>query len=999
MAVAVRSSSSTSYASRTNTVLSAPSGLANNDILFCALAVGASGASPAVTPPTGFTELSISPTTLTASGFYIKFHIYWKRAASKSGNYTFTHSAASTQSVLLAISGAETTGSPIDAASVNDTHSVPGGFTTTALSVNTTTPDDLLLYLAHDWEGSGTLSPPTGFTEQLDGLVYAASKTVNADGPTGDVTQTNGNLNPGEDWAAFLVAIKPVAPTFMGPALRALTSTSYASGRTSTTVSAPSGLTDADILLATIFIGSSNSTVPTVTPPAGFNALADNPTNSTNDGGFYGKLNVYWKQAASESGSYTFTHTSASTQCVLMAIYGGAASPVDVSSINAVNVGGGTGVTVATGVTTTVDNDLLCLLAHDWTAGGGIAPPAGFTEHFENLVYTASKGKFVAGPTGNVTFVSSNPSGYGPWTARLVAIKPSGGALNVTVQPTGSSATVSVSAASVILPSTIVVRSLSSSGYGSRVDTVIAPPSGIANDDILLAFMFIGGFPPGTPTPPTGFTQIGSANVIDPAGAGFSGTQYVWWKRAASESGNYTFSHVYSDAQVMMLAIKNAKTSGSPIDVFSSNANGDGKVTTATGITTTANNDLVVYLASDWEGAGALEAPSGYYEYFDSLVYAATKWQYVAGATGNAVQTNGNLSSSGEGWGAWLVGVLEQPSGSPNVTVIPTGNQLTTSAGTVTATVSTAANPLGSQATASAGTVTVTAVKNITVSPTSSQATTSAGTVSVIAVQNITVTPTSSQATASAGTVTVSTAGNASVTLTGNPLTASVSSVSVSAGGAVSFGATGSAATASAGTVTVAAVQNVTVPVTTNLITASAGNVAVSLPKTVSAATNLATTSVGNVTVTTGAGAAVNATTNLITASAGNVTVASFANVTVFVTDNVLSVDVGSCNAAIDSTVLAAGQPMTISAGGAVGSISTDVGISGSEMTVFSKHVTFLFTANVFPTSALMTAYLGQALSPNWGTEAPSRRETWTSVAGGSNSWTPVPKDTPNDWT
>lgn len=225
MAVAVRSKTSTTYASRTNTTLAAPSGLADNDILLAGIFVGASGTAPSVAAPSGFTALSGSPTSVTdVYGFQGKFNLFWKRAASESGSYTFSHSSASSQGLLLAISGAVTSGSPIDASSNN----TGVGNTSTATGVTTTVPNDLLLYIAHDWEGLGALSPPSGFTEIFDSLIYSARMSQATAGASGSKTQTNGNLYD-EPWAAWLIAIKPpsadVSVNITGASVSALAGT------------------------------------------------------------------------------------------------------------------------------------------------------------------------------------------------------------------------------------------------------------------------------------------------------------------------------------------------------------------------------------------------------------------------------------------------------------------------------------------------------------------------------------------------------------------------------------------------------------------------------------------------------------------------------------------------------------------------------------------------------------------------------------------------------
>lgn len=212
MVAAFRSIASVTYASRTNTTVTPPSGIVNGDILIAVIFCGAAGSVPAVTLPSGFTIIS-TPTVVADTGSFTgRLTLAWKRAASESGNYVFTHAACSTQAYVAAYSGAIASGSPIDVSSSNSSGNAPTiggvGQTTTALSVTPTPADDLLLYIAHDWNGTGTLTPPTGMTERFDSLVYTADQALSSSSATGDRIQTNGNGASGEPWAAWLVALK-----------------------------------------------------------------------------------------------------------------------------------------------------------------------------------------------------------------------------------------------------------------------------------------------------------------------------------------------------------------------------------------------------------------------------------------------------------------------------------------------------------------------------------------------------------------------------------------------------------------------------------------------------------------------------------------------------------------------------------------------------------------------------------------------------------------------
>lgn len=203
MAVAVRSHSNTTYASRTNTVITAPTGIVDGDILILQHIIGGAGTAPAQTPPAGFQKIG-TETSVTDGSFNVKMAIYWKRASSESGSYTVTHSAASSQGVMYAISGAKTTGSPIDAFSQN----TGTGSTSTLTSVKTTLPNTLLLGLTHIWDDPAGITPTSGWTQDVSApIIYDQSKIQTSAGATGNFTFNNTWTYP---WSATLLAISPV---------------------------------------------------------------------------------------------------------------------------------------------------------------------------------------------------------------------------------------------------------------------------------------------------------------------------------------------------------------------------------------------------------------------------------------------------------------------------------------------------------------------------------------------------------------------------------------------------------------------------------------------------------------------------------------------------------------------------------------------------------------------------------------------------------------------
>jgi hypothetical protein len=297
-------------------------------------------------------------------------------------------------------------------------------------------------------------------TERFDSLVYIADQRQQSAGATGTRTQTNANVSTGA-WGAYLFAIKPYAGGVVGeqvtvsvgdvyvdagqPVHRSNSSVTYGS-RTNTTITAPAGIVDGDILLLSLFLGSTGT--PTPTPPSGFASVGVGPSFGS-QAGFNGWLYQWWKRAASESGSYTTTHATCSSQgvitCIKDAIQTG--NPIDAVSVSASSSTGT--VSTASSITTTVAGDLLIWGSHDWTATKALNPPAGMTERFDDLVYMADERLRVAGATGARTQTNGNPGSTDVWAAYLIAIKPRTASPDVTVNVTGEVLTASVSTVTV----------------------------------------------------------------------------------------------------------------------------------------------------------------------------------------------------------------------------------------------------------------------------------------------------------------------------------------------------------------------------------------------------------------------------------------------------------------------------------------------------------------------------------------------------------------------
>lgn len=96
-------------------------------------------------------------------------------------------------------------------------------------------------------------------------------------------------------------------------------SSSVGQATPATTISnaSPAGLTNGDILVLYLYYEDST---PTVTPPTGFAELTNCASHGT-----HVHQRVYWKRAASESGSYVTSFNGASTYALsYMGVYSGA---------------------------------------------------------------------------------------------------------------------------------------------------------------------------------------------------------------------------------------------------------------------------------------------------------------------------------------------------------------------------------------------------------------------------------------------------------------------------------------------------------------------------------------------------------------------------------------------------------------------------------------------------------------------------------------------------
>lgn len=206
-----------------------------------------------------------------------------------------------------------------------------------------------------------------------------------------------------------------------------------AGDRTNSTITAPTGddayQDDDGLLISIIEYATGGYPSPAMTPPSGFDEVPNSPI-SHNAFNVYTRHHVYEKRASSESGDYTFTHSSRGTEAWIGGWSGCVASgsflDVDPTANN------GTGSTsTGSSITTNTDGAVIVLFEHDYydTTGGNTAP-SGMTERFDSatgglgFMYAADVTQSSAGASGNKSFTNNNTDPSSVWAAFLVALKP-----------------------------------------------------------------------------------------------------------------------------------------------------------------------------------------------------------------------------------------------------------------------------------------------------------------------------------------------------------------------------------------------------------------------------------------------------------------------------------------------------------------------------------------------------------------------------------------------
>ncbi len=222
--MAYRSHTSLTYGTRTNSSFARPTGATTGDVIVVILSAGDSGdqTAPTVTEHTGFNRITVvgdgNPAVCTYSGdtnYGFAFHAWYKvitDIGSEDSTYTFTHGSADTQGIAYCHSGRNTS-TPFSPDATSNVKLKSGGGTDTTAADGLTAPANAdLIFAGTCWDGHGTETAPSGFTEDVDGaLTYFAHDDDFAGGATGTVSTTNNNSSNNMPSAAFLISLQIAA--------------------------------------------------------------------------------------------------------------------------------------------------------------------------------------------------------------------------------------------------------------------------------------------------------------------------------------------------------------------------------------------------------------------------------------------------------------------------------------------------------------------------------------------------------------------------------------------------------------------------------------------------------------------------------------------------------------------------------------------------------------------------------------------------------------------
>lgn len=213
MACAVASSSALAAGTRTNSTVTAPSGITDGDILVYGMLIAGASGGPTATPPTGFAAPTGIPLAWSGSGildtYGLRIYFWTKKASGESGNYTATHSSGDSVAFMWRISGGDQT-TWVDQNPTTMSSNGGGSGHTVIGPAGTQTPTVdgcALLWIGVSWDAFGAATPTTGFTERRNvttEVFYAQDLIQVIAAATGAISVTSAQGDDRPEGAAML---------------------------------------------------------------------------------------------------------------------------------------------------------------------------------------------------------------------------------------------------------------------------------------------------------------------------------------------------------------------------------------------------------------------------------------------------------------------------------------------------------------------------------------------------------------------------------------------------------------------------------------------------------------------------------------------------------------------------------------------------------------------------------------------------------------------------
>lgn len=211
----------------------------------------------------------------------------------------------------------------------------------------------------------------------------------------------------------------------MAIAFRAAASGSAANASLGVTVTKPTGVVDNDVMVA--FVNYRSATTGTWTGPTGW-TKSDEVANTLSS------YSVWWKVAASEGASFTWTSSGNNAAGIVIVAYSGAATTGIFDSDGGIATSATATSTPVTSSTTTVADNSVVIAA--WMGAAGAArtissDPAGYTNRAVNTTQATAQvfvddklGKTPAGAEGAQTLTLSGNLTAGSPAGILVSLAP-----------------------------------------------------------------------------------------------------------------------------------------------------------------------------------------------------------------------------------------------------------------------------------------------------------------------------------------------------------------------------------------------------------------------------------------------------------------------------------------------------------------------------------------------------------------------------------------------